>query len=978
MLNEEFEFAVTDTATMEIVSYGKNNAEGEIIFEEINYTVEDIGKTYIYKVTEMDTGAYNVEYDDTAYTLTVTITQPKLYGPLTVAAVVTDNDGNSATLIFDNKYTVPAAEINLTGLKNYNHILKDKMFEFVVKDRNEKTVATGSNDEFGVITFTPLTYTSDDVGKHIYTVYEVKSNTNAFIYDDAVYTVTVTVSQNGQFGEITAVEAIKDSGGNDADIVFDNKYKPGRLESAEIICTKIIDGKYSGSGINFTFNLTQVKNASGEDYDGPGIPHTDTATVTGECTFNFELKDIGAGKYYYKIEEDRSSVPAGWIYSENVWIVAVTVTDRYDGTASVSMKSVSGSDVFTNIPSALRIKKTVELTGYSYPAGGTFVITDDDDNGNDSQNSEATSEPTTEEPTENASEESEDEPDEEPEDVNSDSMENIDGVPLGNLPEEFIFTLTCEGVPVDLSDYTVESDMRDITDALVDGGIYGQFTLIDREIITIYGLDPDKIYMICENDYTEHGYVTSWRYGADDDDEYIEFDSGDYSCVVSPAYDDTAYIEYKNSKEVPEPTISAEIILTKTVSGILITEQEFTFVLTELNSPNESDEKSLDGDGYTDTQTITGAGSVKFVVPELKAGIYYYKIYETGSAENWVYDTDSRIVTVKVEIINYKLIVSMFTVNSGEFEFKNTYIPPTEPETTTVSESTTEATDVSPKNKIMTVSEPETTTESATEPTIEETTEGETEPTTNVPTTRESSSTTISETETTTESATEPIIEETTEETIEGETEPTTSESSSTTEPETETTTESASEFTIEETTESETEPTTIELIIETVTEPTVDTTIPDTEPLTETTEPPTDEYTDLSNDSLPEVGTIGKTTTETETEEDEGLDNDRIPLNNGWYALELGDGVYEIFDANGNPLGIIYLPDGMDIVDYDGVNLPIEPIVPIELIVPIEPIDNIIISETQRPNPRTGNSNFIGVFLICGAALIILKKKKI
>jgi hypothetical protein len=56
---------------------------------------------------------------------------------------------------------------------------------------------------------------------------------------------------------------------------------------------------------------------------------------------------------------------------------------------------------------------------------------------------------------------------------------------------------------------------------LVDEGRYGQFTIIDKEIITIYGLDPDKIYNICELDYTAEGYVTSWRYGEDDD--YIEF-----------------------------------------------------------------------------------------------------------------------------------------------------------------------------------------------------------------------------------------------------------------------------------------------------------------------------------------------------------------------------------------------------------------------------------------------------------------------
>ena len=41
------------------------------------------------------------------------------------------------------------------------------------------------------------------------------------------------------------------------------------------------------------------------------------------------------------------------------------------------------------------------------------------------------------------------------------------------------------------------------------------------------------------------------------------------------------------------------------------------------------------------------------------------------------------------------------------------------------------------------------------------------------------------------------------------------------------------------------------------------------------------------------------------------------IPLSNGMYAEDLGDGEYMIFDMNMVPLGTLTLPEGMELEDF-------------------------------------------------------------
>jgi len=96
-----FQSQPQNVATGEKV-YVTTNAEGKAIFD-LEYTKNDIGQTYTYKVTEVNGGKANVTYSTAAYTVTVEIS---LNGDNELVATLTKN-GQVATEVvtaFENVY----------------------------------------------------------------------------------------------------------------------------------------------------------------------------------------------------------------------------------------------------------------------------------------------------------------------------------------------------------------------------------------------------------------------------------------------------------------------------------------------------------------------------------------------------------------------------------------------------------------------------------------------------------------------------------------------------------------------------------------------------------------------------------------------------------------------------------------------------------------------------------------------------------
>jgi len=106
-------------------------------------------------------------------------------------------------------------------------------------------------------------------------------------------------------------------------------------------------------------------------------------------------------------------------------------------------------------------------------------------------------------------------------------------------------------------------------------------------------------------------------------------------------------------------------------------------------------------------------------------------------------------------------------------------------------------------------------------------------------------------------------------------------------------------------------------------------------------------------------------------------LDN-ATPLTNGWLAVDLDDDWWEIFDENGVPLGVIFLPG--DIYDYD-FDFIFTNMLPLAVMAVPEPPQQ---EQQEQPqptakNPQTGDAVFalLGLLALAAAAAVIYKKRQ-
>ena len=95
------------------------------------------------------------------------------------------------------------------------------------------------------------------------------------------------------------------------------------------------------------------------------------------------------------------------------------------------------------------------------------------------------------------------------------------------------------------------------------------------------------------------------------------------------------------------PTVSAGIIGNKTITGIGAPNEVFTFRLTQVTDVGGATPVSP---LYTDSDTVTGAGTFRFNIQGLYSGVYFYKIEEDANASTvgWTYDNLPRVVQVDV------------------------------------------------------------------------------------------------------------------------------------------------------------------------------------------------------------------------------------------------------------------------------------------------------------------------------------------
>jgi pilin isopeptide linkage protein/LPXTG-motif cell wall-anchored protein len=146
----------------------------------------------------------DVKYDATVYTVTVEL---KDNGDGTLK--VTKKIDNGGELKFVNEQLNVETSVTIGGVKVLKgRTLKKDEFKFVLADADGKWVAAATNDAEGNFTFKPVSYKLFDLNGekakvYTYSVWEVKGSENGITYDQKVYTVRVTVTDNGD-GTMTA------------------------------------------------------------------------------------------------------------------------------------------------------------------------------------------------------------------------------------------------------------------------------------------------------------------------------------------------------------------------------------------------------------------------------------------------------------------------------------------------------------------------------------------------------------------------------------------------------------------------------------------------------------------------------------------------------------------------------------------------------------------------------------------------------
>ena len=200
----EFTFELMD-ADGKVLQSKTNDAAGKVAFDEIEYKLADAAKApFTYTVREVPGSRADVKYDATVYTVTVEL-KDKGDGTLEVTKKI-DNGG---ALKFENEQLNVETSVTIGGVKQLKgQTLKKDQFKFVLADENGKWLDTATNDAEGNFIFKPITYKLSDLNGektkvYSYSVWEVKGSESGITYDKTVYTVKVTVTDNGD-GTMTA------------------------------------------------------------------------------------------------------------------------------------------------------------------------------------------------------------------------------------------------------------------------------------------------------------------------------------------------------------------------------------------------------------------------------------------------------------------------------------------------------------------------------------------------------------------------------------------------------------------------------------------------------------------------------------------------------------------------------------------------------------------------------------------------------
>ena len=353
--DREFAFYLMDGSL--IAAEGFNDAQGNIRFT-VNYDAADIG-LHNYKVVEKQGSVPGVIYDGKEYaSVTVEVKDDQTKGQLVASVggtVLADGDTIGTGVTLTNDYI---AEGNVAVVKA-NKVLSGKPmkaeeFTFqLVNTADEKDVHKATNTADGVVTFQ---FAVNKAGVTTYKLSEVKGTEANMTYDEKVYEVTVTTTDDGMGKLVTKVAYDTDDGYAPT---FYNTYTPNAVP-VKLVGEKVLKGRDMTAG-EFKF---EVRDSSG------ALVALGTNDAKGVLTFN-EIKFSTVGTYTLTISETAGTA-ANVTYDTTKFQVTVEVTNE-DGELVAEVTYPTSGVKFVNTyekPEEPTVKPTEKPSNPSIPDTG--------------------------------------------------------------------------------------------------------------------------------------------------------------------------------------------------------------------------------------------------------------------------------------------------------------------------------------------------------------------------------------------------------------------------------------------------------------------------------------------------------------------------------------------------------------------------------------------------------------------------------
>lgn len=369
---------VTETVTTELKpnadGTGYDESTGFASFGTLEFTANDVGKTYTYEIREVETGVDGM-IEAAPKTLTIRITDN--YDGTLGAVVTVDGEeiSGSGTLAYgadiENIFVTEPLELDLSGTKFINGGSYDKAFgSFSFNITGSGVNETVSVSEDGTFAFSTLVF--EKVGSYEYVIKELDGTNPGITYDKSQYKLTVSVEADGDKGQIKETHTLVKTHGADGalldtpvkaelnGITFDNTYSAAAFEGIELTGTKTVN---NGGGKDFgTFQFK--------------VTGHETLSVQTADRIVFGLSAITEpGVYTYEVSEAPASAPiAGMFYDGSIYKVVITVTDEDangNKTGALAIASAAVTKTHGTNGSAIENPQTVTYTAADL-ANGTL------------------------------------------------------------------------------------------------------------------------------------------------------------------------------------------------------------------------------------------------------------------------------------------------------------------------------------------------------------------------------------------------------------------------------------------------------------------------------------------------------------------------------------------------------------------------------------------------------------------------------